>query len=66
MNRVQPNTKQLAVGASLFIGPLFAYLVWALLAHRWGHLALAAALNLALWTLGPLALSHALRVSHLQ
>ena len=66
MNKRSQNVPPLALcGAlTLILGPCAIYLVWALLAHRWGHVALAATLNLALWTLGPLLLAHTARTLH--
>ena len=37
----------------LGLGPLSAYMLWALQRHRMGHLAAATALNIALWIYGP-------------
>lgn len=56
------SSKRLAVLSGLSVGPCFAYLVWAAVNHRWGHLAAAATLNLLLWTAGPLWLAHTARI----
>jgi len=57
-------TRKLAIASALSIGPLAAYLIWALTGRHWGHLALAGALNLTLWTAGPMFLAYATRGVH--
>lgn len=56
--------RRAAVLGALSIGPLAAYLVWALIGRHWGHLAVAATLNLTLWTLGPALIAYAARGVH--
>jgi len=55
--------RRAAITLALTIGPCAAYAVWALTGRHWGHLALAAALNLTLWTAGPALIAYAARAS---
>lgn len=47
------RTTDHAWALGLAVGPLFAWLCWALQRKRWGHAAAAAVANLALWVAGP-------------
>lgn len=48
--------------AALTIGPCAAWLVWAIVNRRWGHVVCAGTANLLLWSVGPLFIAFCLRL----